>query len=530
MSLRPVKRPTAVAWLCLAAVVGCSSVSVPGTVAPSTSAAVRAEVPRGHGEVGVEAAAGPVSRVGASSSAAGWGGPFGGADLWLGAGDAPSGLVRALGPADLPGPLLRFAAGWRDEVTDLCERPDWADGRAGSFGTPLPEWGMSARSRRRAEHDYVNCTMGRFEMEFKAPSLAPVRHGARVRHFWTREAADAWWGELVGAARQRMTELEELRGFVFSRGYVSTPGPPEWLEMRLAPVDAPLDELRVVPRSILVRDGVLRGLVRNWSRRLWAYETTVRVGGREFVWPLSVQPGEFAPFEIHDWRGPAQPDPSEFVVTAEMSWHVDPSRAFGGNTFNAGGFSNLEQQRVLVTGQGWDRYSDVWDDTQAGTMSVGAYTWDYIPLLVPTSHPSLAEDIETLSVRDLRGYGAKLDGDGRVLEVGPAFVGHISLVALEDADQEPDEWPEPVEWRYTEVTEIRDGEPSTVDLWYWVFEELPEWVYEELPEGARRTKRTKLIESYHDYDPLTGEYRRLVSHYGGFIVWIGAAHPTRTSE
>ena len=49
---------------------------------------------------------------------------------------------------------------------------------------------------------------------------------------------------------------------------------------------------------------------------------------------------------------PRSPDPSEFVVTAEMSWHVDPSRAFGGNTFNAGGFSNLEQQRVLVTRAG----------------------------------------------------------------------------------------------------------------------------------------------------------------------------------
>ena len=29
--------------------------------------------------------------------------------------------------------------------------------------------------------------------------------------------------------------------------------------MRLAPVDAPLDELRVVPRSILVRDGGAAG-------------------------------------------------------------------------------------------------------------------------------------------------------------------------------------------------------------------------------------------------------------------------------
>ena len=143
MSLRPVKRPTAVAWLCLAAVVGCSSVSVPGTVAPSTSAAVRAEVPRGHGGGGRRSGrrAG-LACVGASSSAAGWGGPFGGrATCGWGRVTRPAGWCGRWVPRTCQARCCGSRPGWRDEVTDLCERPDWADGRAGSFGTPLPEWG-----------------------------------------------------------------------------------------------------------------------------------------------------------------------------------------------------------------------------------------------------------------------------------------------------------------------------------------------------------------------------------------------------
>lgn len=372
-------------------------------------------------------------------------------------------------------------------------------------------------------------------------SYGPPGGGAHFAYFSTREAAEARWAEIVGAARKLATEMDELPSSRRSLGFVSTDqGAPGWLTARFAPADAPVDEVRVVPRSILVRDGALRGLVRNWSRHLWAYGATVRVGERKFVWPLSIQPGEVAPFELRNWRGSAGPGHAEFSVIAEMSWHADPSRAFGDYGLSAG-YSNLEQHRVvmsgqnavrdvvgrwntgleqhraLMSGQGWERYGDVWTDAEAGRVSVGAFGWDHsVPLVVPESHPSLAHDIENLTVQDLRGYGAVLDRDGRVLEVGPAFVGHARLTSP------PDSGLAFYDWHYTEVAEIRDGEPDSVGLLYWVFEELP-----EIPPEGPPPSESMLTVSFHDFDPLTGEYRRYVDHYGGFIAWIGAAHPER---
>lgn len=87
------------------------------------------------------------------------------------------------------------------------------------------------------------------------------------------------------------------------------------------------DELRVVPGSVSVIDGVVRGLVRNWSREMWAYEVSVTIGDGTWHWPLSVQPGEIAPFEIEGWTGEL-PDPAEFSIDAEMSLQIDVSRAW----------------------------------------------------------------------------------------------------------------------------------------------------------------------------------------------------------
>lgn len=76
-----------------------------------------------------------------------------------------------------------------------------------------------------------------------------------------------------------------------------------------------VDDVRVLTDTVLVRDGVLRGLVRNWSRTLWAYGVAVTADGRSWHWPLSVQPGEVAPFEIDGWDGPADrgPRPADAV-------------------------------------------------------------------------------------------------------------------------------------------------------------------------------------------------------------------------
>ena len=62
-------------------------------------------------------------------------------------------------------------------------------------------------------------------------------------------------------------------------------------------VGSPVDSLEVLPESVSVAGGVLRGLAQNRSRSLWARGVVVEAtdpAGGEGLWrfPLAVQPGE----------------------------------------------------------------------------------------------------------------------------------------------------------------------------------------------------------------------------------------------
>lgn len=176
-----------------------------------------------------------------------------------------------------------------------------------------------------------------------------------------------------------------------------TPSSDEPFVLRFSPHHSPVDEVRLEPASVLVRGGVLRGLVRNWSRHLWAYGVTVTAGDKRFVWPLSVQPGEIAPFEIAGWDGPTDPEQIQIDVTAELSWHVDPSRAFWDNAYlplvMQVGESIPSQLPDAVRG----RYAHVTADTPAGSVSLGQVWWGGgLSLLPPTSHLSLRDHFEAL--------------------------------------------------------------------------------------------------------------------------------------
>lgn len=93
-------------------------------------------------------------------------------------------------------------------------------------------------------------------------------------------------------------------------------------------IDSPVDEVRLLDGSVTVVNGALRGMVRNWSRTLWAYSVRVAAHGRTFEWPLSVQPGELAPFQIDDWDGPTDPSGIDVEISAEMLPEADVSRLF----------------------------------------------------------------------------------------------------------------------------------------------------------------------------------------------------------
>ena len=117
--------------------------------------------------------------------------------------------------------------------------------------------------------------------------------------FATRDDALAYQQERIAKHRVQFANTIETPPFGVHGGV------PTDVLIRFADVEAPVDGVRLLEDSVTVMDGVLRGMVRNLSRGLWAYEVTVTAAQREFVWPLSVQPGEMAPFEIEDWEGPS---------------------------------------------------------------------------------------------------------------------------------------------------------------------------------------------------------------------------------
>ncbi|MCY3893179.1 MAG: hypothetical protein OXF65_07760 [Acidimicrobiaceae bacterium] len=134
-------------------------------------------------------------------------------------------------------------------------------------------------------------------------------------------------------AEQQRLHLEKRRVSDVASGGYHTPkrladDSDPYPAIEFPPVDRQRDRVEVIPESIVARDGVLRGLVRNWSRELWAYGVTVAAGDSVWRWPLSLQPGETAPFELAGWSGSDDGAEIEFRIDAEMSLEVDLSRAF----------------------------------------------------------------------------------------------------------------------------------------------------------------------------------------------------------
>ena len=154
----------------------------------------------------------------------------------------------------------------------------------------------------------------------------------------------------------------------------------------------PRDEVVVLADTVSVSGGVVRGLVHNLSEGLYARNVVVSAGDSSWRWPLTVQPGERAPFEIEGWQGSNDPNEIALSVTADTSTVFDLSRAFGIGEYRP------EPQR--------GRY-----------VAMGAL------LTEPTSPPGLGEAIGQQTIDDLRAYFAVLDVDtGTVIDVVQGLV------------------------------------------------------------------------------------------------------------
>ena len=424
-------------------------------------------------------------------------GPFGDSDLWIGAGPPVSGLQQSLGAGDVPGPLMDEPSrrGVLFRVYDMCghSEADIRDG--GDFASVVYRFGS-----RQALGFHRGCVEKRF-LAFGDSWLIGSEH----RWFRWRHQAETWVhgrrARHASASRRFWRETTVLpRGFIWDGyGVIDSDswGRGESLGMVFAPRSAPVDDVRVVPESVLVRDGVLRGLVRNWSWRYWAYDVTVAADGHQFAWPLSVQPGEVAPFKIHGWDGPADPEQIAFDIEADLSWHADPSRAFksfGGTDLAA--FPNHERvfsEYVRAS------YPEVTADVPVGARPILTAVSDMLVYLPPPSRLSWDDDVARLVAgRDLSGYGALVDSHGRVIDVGPAHV------YLADYEQEP-------------------GRPQ--DILFVGFDIYAQLAYEDHEWGEPGGELSSQVNYIGQQDGVQGGIL-----HGGYVLWVGAAHPARAAE
>lgn len=448
----------------------------------------------------------PVTAVPSRSADAA--GPHGAADLWIGAGRAPSGLQRSLGPGDLPGPLWNVPSGGRGlfRVFDMCGRTEVSFLRGGDFDQLVSEFGNVPASRM-----HRGCTGQRFLAVAHGPWFEHER-----RYFRFRRNAETWvtarYGQYARASERLLLGSVQLMSDATALGFVESIswGRGEPYGLAFAAWDAPIDEVRVLPGSVLVRDGVLRGMVRNWSRQRWAYEVIVSAAGESFVWPLSLQPGEVAPFEIAGWNGPEDPEQIEFDVAADMSPHADPSRSFDLRGSDGGLFVGESVRRALPPGVR-ARYGRVSADIPPSQVSSGSLRKGSVHLTIPSSHPSLADDVEGLRVQDIRGYGALFDRDGRVVDVGAAVIGHSYWAPTGAGDNA-------LQWDEVRHLQRDDGAVGDLELRFDVHATWPDRYSGEHPRGEFPSDLRVVTERGDWYwEPIEG----------GFAFWIGAAHPSR---
>ena len=200
----------------------------------------------------------------------------------------------------------------------------------------------------------------------------------------------------------------------------------------------PVDEVRVRADTVTVVDSTIRGMVQNLSDNLWARDVTVAVGDKKWVWPLTVQPGEVAPFEIENWTGATDPAAIDLQVTATLSTTIDISRA-------------LQFTSII------DDFMGTWEQYQQDPNMYPAFAvpdppdgeFNYFEAIMdieaPTSHPSLANQILNQTITGLTAYVAFIQDlhSERVTDVMSAStyyfkIGPGTTLTLELVSQLPD--------------------------------------------------------------------------------------------
>lgn len=209
-------------------------------------------------------------------------------------------------------------------------------------------------------------------------------------------------GPLGTSPQDAIEQLGNIANTPVPESFTGPPGSALGYKGHFYHIDTPAEEVAVLPESVTITDGTIRGLIQNRSRTQWARNATVTAGGRQWAWPLTIQPEEAAPFQIDGWTGTTDPAAIDLQITADLSPDVDISRALGFVVINGwyGTWSEYLKQKFPTTA--------------VPEPPDGAFTYieAVMEVRVPTSHPHLAHQINNLIINDLRVYIAFLQDPG----------------------------------------------------------------------------------------------------------------------
>ena len=175
---------------------------------------------------------------------------------------------------------------------------------------------------------------------------------------------------------------------------------------------SPEEMLVVLPDTVSVVDGVVRGLAQNRSERNWARNATVTAtgaAGREGVWRyvLAVQPGEVMPFEIEGLTDTEGLSEISFEISADLSPTIDLSRSLD-----------------LIWWNHWDSNKETFlerfpEEIVAGGLPNGSFSFRTVRIYrqAPTAHPRLAEAALEQTIENLTVYAATYNLNGTIDDV-----------------------------------------------------------------------------------------------------------------
>jgi len=255
-----------------------------------------------------------------------------------------------------------------------------------------------------------------------------------------------------------------------------------------------IEEIYIDSDSVRMGSGLIRGLLHNQSEKNFAREVTVSATIKDtgallgtWKWPLSVQPGERAPFEIPYSQSDLTAEQIEITVSATLSEEVDPTRSFVIFDYEYGRVHeetsrNPHQSRHFNADQEvmpgdylniyafWkppdycyskeefaNIYGEIVASEELANLELFTYLDMYARLVPPLSHPELAKTITTQFIKNLRAYTAIFDHDMKVVDVKeiPLFTAVYGEANVLGPYVEVDTIPAPNRWSPNAVRLLR---------------------------------------------------------------------------